>query len=64
MDTSLRKTHRRIWIVFAVILPVLFIAAVIAIPKGINQEVLYQDVDPVQLQQKDSEDSIKMKGNE
>jgi hypothetical protein len=57
MDPSLRKTHRRIWIVFAVLLPVLFVVAILVIPDEAEQEVLYQDVDPTQILQKKPEDS-------
>ena len=57
MDPSLRKTHRRIWIVLAILLPILFITAMMAIPDEVEQEVLYQDVDPNEIQLKKSEGS-------
>lgn len=57
MDPSLRKTHRRIWIVLAVLLPILFIAAIMVIPDEVEQEVLYQDADPAEIQLKGPEDS-------
>ena len=57
MDPSLRKTHRRIWIILAIILPIIFVLAIMVIPKDAEQEVLYQDVDPIQLEQTKSEDS-------
>ncbi len=58
MNPSLRKIHRRIWIAFAVILPVLFVAAVLVIPDEVKQEILYQNVESGQIQQKEVEDSI------
>jgi len=51
MDPSFRKTHRRIWIVLAILLPILFVAAITVIPKEIEQKVLYQDVEPTEIQQ-------------
>ncbi len=43
MTPDLRKRHRLIWIVLAVILPVLFVLAVLVIPKQpAVQDTLYQ----------------------
>ena len=59
MDPSLRKTHRRIWIVLAILLPVLFVVAILVLPKDVEQDTLYQDADPAQIQQIESKDSNK-----
>lgn len=45
MDSSLRKTHRRIWIILAILLPIIFVAAIMFLPKEVEQDVLCKDVD-------------------
>jgi flagellar basal body-associated protein FliL len=42
MIPTLRKRHRQIWLVLAIILPLLFVAAVLVIPRPVYQEKLYQ----------------------
>ena len=42
MHPTLRKRHRIIWIIIAVVLPLLFITAIMVIPKKVKQEKLYQ----------------------
>jgi hypothetical protein len=59
MDPSLRKTHRRIWIVLTILLPILFVAVILVLPKDVEQDTLYQDTDPAQIQQLESKDSNK-----
>ena len=50
MVPSLRKKHRLIWIILAVLLPVLFVAAVLVIPQPV-----YQDKLPPSIKETDSE---------
>ncbi len=57
MVPSLRKAHRRIWIILAVLLPVFYVAAILVIPNEAKQEILYQDAGPEQIPQKEMEDS-------
>ena len=57
MVPSLRKAHRRIWIILAILLPILYIAAILVIPDEVEQEILYQDLDPNQIQQQKQQDS-------
>ena len=57
MVPSLRKTHRRIWILLAILLPILYVAAIVVIPDEVEQEVLYQDSDSTQIEQQKSQDS-------
>ena len=57
MVLSLRKAHRRIWIALAVILPILFLVAILVIPDEAKQETLYQDAYPDKTLQKEAEDS-------
>lgn len=40
MVPTLRKKHRIIWLILAVLLPVLFVAAVLVIPQPVYQEEL------------------------
>ena len=42
MHPTLRKRHRLIWLILAIALPLLFVAALMVIPKKVNQEKLYQ----------------------
>lgn len=42
MVPALRKRHRRIWLTLSVIMPVLFVLAVLVIPEPTYQEKLYQ----------------------
>ena len=42
MTPSLRKRHRIIWMLLAIVLPLLFLAAVLSIPEKATQEKLYQ----------------------
>ncbi len=42
MSPSLRKRHRLIWWVLALLLPLLFIGAILVIPKPAHQDTLYQ----------------------
>ncbi len=42
MNLSLRKRHRQMWLVLGIILPLLFVAAVLVIPRPVYQEKLYQ----------------------
>ena len=50
MVPSLRKTHRRIWIALAILLPVLYIASILIIPEEAKQEILYQDAEAPKIQ--------------
>ena len=45
MVPALRKRHRRIWLVLAVIMPLLFVAAVLVIPRPAYQNELYQSTE-------------------
>ena len=64
MVPSLRKTHRRIWILLAVVLPVLYIAAILVIPDEVTQEKLYQDETLEQTPQENMEESTKNSNDE
>ena len=41
MQPALRKRHKIIWIILAIVLPILFITAILNIPKKITQEKLF-----------------------
>ncbi len=45
MILTLRKRHRQIWLILAIILPLLFVAAVLVIPRPVYQEKLYQNTE-------------------
>lgn len=45
MVPSFRKTHRRVWIILAILLPILYVAAIYMIPKEVTQETIYQGLD-------------------
>ena len=64
MDLSLRKAHRRIWLFLALLLPILFVAAILILPKDAEQNILYQDADPEQIKHLESKDSNKNRHNE
>ena len=42
MIPSLRKRHRRVWLVLAIAMPLLFVAAVMVVPQPVYQDKLYQ----------------------
>lgn len=42
MHPSLRQKHKMIWLIWAIVIPLLFIAAIMVIPKKVKQEKLYQ----------------------
>lgn len=42
MTPSLRKRHRFIWIILAIVLPILFGLAIRGIPQPVHQKVLFQ----------------------
>jgi hypothetical protein len=44
MVPSLRKKHRLIWIALAVLLPFLFVAALLVIPQPVYQDELPQSI--------------------
>ncbi len=48
MIPAQRKRHRIIWLVFAILLPILFVLTVLVIPKPVTQPELYQE-SPLQL---------------
>ena len=62
MIPTLRKRHRQIWLILAIILPLLFVAAVLVIPRPVYQEQLYQKakketlIQPVFPKQKKDQD--------
>ena len=43
MTPSLRKRHLLIWLVLAILMPVLFVAAILVSPEPAYQEELYQE---------------------
>ena len=45
MVPSLRKTHRWVWIILAILLPILYVAAIYVIPEEVKQETIYQVLD-------------------
>jgi len=45
MTPKQRNSHRLIWVVFALVLPLLFLWAIQVIPQSVHQEKLYQEVD-------------------
>ena len=45
MRHAFRKRHRRIWIILAIVLPILFVLAVLAIPEKTIQNKLYQPIE-------------------
>ncbi len=53
MKPSLRKRHRIIWLLLAVVIPVLFVLAILYLPERVYQEQLFQEttdsVDPQEL---------------
>lgn len=67
MTPSLRNAHRRIWFVLAILMPVIFIAAVYAIPKTQSDTSSrdYVDVLPVVHHSGHSDQfSVKVRSNE
>lgn len=44
MTPALRKYHRTIWMILAIVLPLLFIAAILSIPEKVTQEELYLEI--------------------
>lgn len=48
MTPTLRKRHFQIWLTLAVIMPILFVLAVLVIPQPVYQDTLYQDTETVQ----------------
>ena len=44
MIHKLRKRHKRIWILIALLLPVLFFLAYFSVPKFSNQEFMFDDI--------------------
>jgi len=47
MTPSLRKRHRVIWLILALLLPLLFGLAIWSIPKDAVQEKLYQSTSSI-----------------
>lgn len=45
MHPALRKRHRIVWLLFAIVLPVLFIIAICNIPEKATQEKLFQKIE-------------------
>ena len=44
MTPALRKRHRIFWMILAIVLPLLFLAAVLSIPETVTQEELYLEI--------------------
>lgn len=59
MVPALRKRHRRIWLVLAVIMPLLFVATMLVIPRPAYQDELYQTVEKKAQEQPASPDNSK-----
>ena len=44
MTPTLRKRHRIFWMILAIVLPILFLAAILSIPDEVTQEELYLEI--------------------
>ena len=64
MDQTLRKRHRQIWIALAILLAILFVAAIMVIPQEVDQDILYQDTESIEIQESQSKDTNQKENNE
>ena len=64
MDQTLRKRHRQIWIALAILLTILFVAAIMVIPQEVDQDILYQDTESIEIQESQSKDTNQIENNE
>ena len=64
MDQTLRKRHRQIWIALAILLAILFVAAIMVIPQEVDQDILYQDTESIEIQESQSKDTNQIENNE
>ena len=53
MSPKLRKRHRLVWTILAILLPVLFLLAIWSIPQPVVQETLYQSPSTETIQTND-----------
>lgn len=50
MNVNQRKRHRLIWVIMAVLIPILFTLAVLWLPKEVHQDQLFQAEEEIQVQ--------------
>jgi len=50
MNIAQRKRHRMIWMIMAVVLPILFTLAILWLPKEVYQDQLFQPKENIQIQ--------------